>query len=104
MPIRGRRLQRRRPDRGNWLFRRKGKLGFLVLALLAGLAWMPMRQSVLAPAEVIPKQPVLVRAPIDGVIDRFEVLPNQLVTEGQVLLTPRPRASPEPPGCRPQGV
>jgi multidrug resistance efflux pump len=55
--------------------------------LLFGLAWMPMRQSVLAPAEVIPKQPVLVRAPIDGVIDRFEVLPNQLVTEGQVLLT-----------------
>jgi hypothetical protein len=79
-------LQRRRPERGNWLFRRKGKLWFLVLALLAGLAWMPMRQSVLAPAEVIPKQPVVVRAPIDGVIDRFEVLPNQLVTEGQVLL------------------
>ena len=80
-------LQKGRRDRGNWLFRRKGKLGFLVLALLAGLAWMPIRQSVLAPAEVIPKQPVLVRAPIDGVIDRVEVLPNQLVTEGQVLLT-----------------
>jgi multidrug resistance efflux pump len=80
-------LQGRRPDRGNWLFRRKGKLGLLVVAMLAGLAWMPMRQSVLAPAEVIPKQPVVVRAPIDGVVDRFEVLPNQLVTEGQVILS-----------------
>jgi multidrug resistance efflux pump len=77
----------RRPDRGNWLFRRKGKLGLLVVAMIAGLAWMPMRQSVLAPAEVIPKQPIVVRAPIDGVVDRFEVLPNQLVTEGQVLLS-----------------
>jgi hypothetical protein len=80
-------LKGRRPDRGNWLFRRKGKLGLLVVAMLAGLAWMPMRQSVLAPAEVIPKQPVVVRAPIDGVVDRFEVLPNQLVTEGQVILS-----------------
>ena len=41
-----------------------------MLALLAGLAWLPIRQSVLAPAEVIPKQPVLIRAPIDGVVDR----------------------------------
>jgi Biotin-lipoyl like/HlyD family secretion protein len=76
-----------RRDRAGWLFKRRGRLGFLVLGLLAGLAWLPIRQSVLAPAEVIPKQPVLIRAPIDGVVDRVEVLPNQLVTEGQLLLT-----------------
>jgi hypothetical protein len=80
-------LARRRPDRLSWLHRRKGKLGLLALAVAAGLCWLPVRQSVLAPAEVIPREPVVVRASIDGVVDRFEVRPNQMVAEGQVLLS-----------------
>ncbi|EWY39937.1 multidrug transporter [Skermanella stibiiresistens SB22] len=79
-------LARRRPDRLSWLHRRKGKLGLLALAVAVGLCWLPVRQSVLAPAEVIPREPVVVRASIDGVVDRFEVRPNQIVAEGQVLL------------------
>ncbi|HMW43965.1 MAG TPA: HlyD family efflux transporter periplasmic adaptor subunit, partial [Plasticicumulans sp.] len=55
----------------------------LVLALLA--AW-PIRQSVLAPAELVPRLPALVRAPVDGVIESFQIEPNQRVSAGQPLL------------------
>ncbi|WP_158044580.1 efflux RND transporter periplasmic adaptor subunit [Skermanella pratensis] len=79
-------LDRHRGRSAGWLGRRKGRLGLAALVLAAGLAWVPVRQSALAPAEVIPREPVVVRAPIDGVIDRFEVRPNEMVAEGQLLL------------------
>lgn len=40
----------------------------------------PVHLSVLAPAEIIPLQPFLVRAPLEGVIDQIHVQPNQPVT------------------------
>jgi multidrug efflux pump subunit AcrA (membrane-fusion protein) len=43
--------------------------------------------SVLAPAEVTAKDPFVVRAPLDGVIDRLYVQPNQPVSPGTQLLT-----------------
>ena len=49
------------------------------------VAALPVRQSVLATAEVVPSDPFLVRAPLDGVIDRFLVQPNQSVTIGTPL-------------------
>lgn len=52
-------------------------------ALLAAL--FPVTGSVLAPAESVPAHPVVVRSPLDGVIDRVLVAPNQLVVEGDVL-------------------
>lgn len=55
-----------------------------VLALL-GMA-VPVPQSALAPVEIVPAEPVVVAAPIDGVIARFRVSPNQTVTAGQALL------------------
>lgn len=58
-------------------------IGFLLsLALLSAL---PIRQSVLAPATVVAKQPTLMAAPVDGVVYRFHVVPNQTVTVGQPL-------------------
>lgn len=53
--------------------------GLLVLSLL------PVRLSALAPAEVIPQDPTVVRAPFDGVVDKFMVTPNQPVSEDQPL-------------------
>jgi hypothetical protein len=79
-------LGRRKTDRGRWLFDRRRALMVLTTAMLFGLAWVPVRQSALAPAEIIPTAPVVVRAPFDGVIDRFQVRPNELVAEGQTLL------------------
>lgn len=51
--------------------------------LLVGL--IPVRLSALASAEVTPVDPFVVRAPLDGVIDRLAVAPNQPVAEGALL-------------------
>lgn len=63
-----------------------GRRVLMFLGLIAVLM-LPVRQSVLAPGEVIPHAPVIVRAAIDGVVDEFHVTPNQEVTVGQLLLT-----------------
>ncbi|NGZ05234.1 MAG: secretion protein HylD [Magnetococcales bacterium] len=56
-----------------------------ILALLvSGLAW-PVPLSVLAPAEVTPIRPEVVRAPMDGVLQRFHLQPNDPVVPGQPL-------------------
>jgi len=66
----------------------RGRIGAAAAVLgLVALGALPVRQSVLAPAEVVPRAPVLVRAPIDGVIDRFHVESNQEVRAGQPLLS-----------------
>ena len=57
---------------------------FLFLAL--GSLFVPVRQSVLAPAVVVAANPVLVRSPLAGIIDRFHVTPNQVVKQKQLLL------------------
>ena len=55
------------------------------LAALAVLCVVPVPLSVLAPAEVTAKDPFVVRAPLDGVIDRLYTQPNQRVTPGTPL-------------------
>ncbi|MBI1205787.1 MAG: HlyD family efflux transporter periplasmic adaptor subunit [Azospirillum sp.] len=67
----GRRLRRR-------LWQLAAVLGLLAMAV-------PVRQSALAPAEVVAVAPLAVAAPIDGVIARFHVRPNQPVIAGQKL-------------------
>lgn len=49
------------------------------------LALVPVRLSVLAPGELVPSHPAVIRAPLEGVIDTFHVQPNQEVREGQPL-------------------
>lgn len=49
------------------------------------LTVLPVRLSVLAPGELVPAQPALIRAPLEGVIDTFHVQPNQMVSKGQPL-------------------
>ena len=56
-------------------------IGALVLCLT------PMRLTVLAPSEVVPADPFMVRAPLEGVIDRFDVKPNQPVKTGTPLFS-----------------
>lgn len=45
----------------------------------------PVRLTILAPGELVPANPAAVRAPLEGVIDRFHVKPNQLVRKGEPL-------------------
>lgn len=75
-------LQPRQPWRLRWP--RKKMLG--VAAALLLLLLLPVRQSVLAPAEVVPLGGQVVAAPLDGVIAEFRVKPNQAVQKGDVLL------------------
>ncbi|WP_226051385.1 efflux RND transporter periplasmic adaptor subunit [Dickeya chrysanthemi] len=72
-----RRRRRPRPNR-RWVM--------AGLALLVAIMLIPVRQSVIAPAEVVAHRPALVRAPLAGVIDEIVARPNQPVTRGQVLL------------------
>ncbi|HEU5442412.1 MAG TPA: hypothetical protein VFU61_01215, partial [Steroidobacteraceae bacterium] len=56
---------------------RPGRQRRRLLAALAVVCILPVRLSVLAPAEVTAKDPFVVRSPLDGVIDRLYVKPNQ---------------------------
>jgi HlyD family secretion protein/Biotin-lipoyl like len=56
----------------------------LAAATLGALA-IPVPMSTLAPAKIVAKDPLIVSAPIDGVIAEIFVLPNTVVSEGQVL-------------------
>jgi multidrug resistance efflux pump len=61
--------------------RRAWQVGGAVALLLC----IPVRLSVLAPGELVPANPAVVRAPLEGVIARFHVKPNQLVKRGDAL-------------------
>ena len=63
-----------------------------IAVLIFAAMWIPIHQSALAPAEIVPFKPTIVRAPLDGVVDHFDVEPNQTVTQGQVLLSSIRRA------------
>ena len=58
----------------------------LAAAALGALA-IPVPMSTLAPAKIVAKNPLIVSAPIDGVIVEILVFPNTVVAEGQVLFT-----------------
>ncbi|MGK0296651.1 MAG: hypothetical protein ACI9XC_000240 [Gammaproteobacteria bacterium] len=70
----------------DWLRAQKLKLWIVIIFILITFLWMPVSISVLAPAEVIPKNPIIIRAPIDGVINNIYVDPNQEATQGERLL------------------
>lgn len=67
-----------------------GKVNKKVLAGVFGvillLGLFPVRQSALAPAEVVPKDPLVISAPLEGVVAEIAVSPYQEVTTGQVLV------------------
>ncbi|HSK41902.1 MAG TPA: HlyD family efflux transporter periplasmic adaptor subunit [Arenibaculum sp.] len=80
-------LRRSRPDRWRRLSARRNRIAAGLAVLLFAAGWIPVHDSALAPAEVVPSDPVVVRAPFDGVVDRFAVRPNQPVGEGEILLS-----------------
>jgi hypothetical protein len=67
-------------------------LKFAAAAAVVAAMWLPITLSALAPTEVVAFQPTIVRAPLDGVVDHFDVQPNEPVTQGEKLLELDPRA------------
>ena len=71
-----------------WLADLKKKKNLKKYSLIIGLiALFPMRLTVLAPAEIIGKDAKQIGAPMDGVVAKFFVNPNQQVKEGDLILT-----------------
>ncbi|MBP2231001.1 multidrug resistance efflux pump [Azospirillum agricola] len=66
---------------------RRAVLPLLALALTGGVLALPVPMSTLAPAEIRASDPVIVAAPLDGVIERFHVQPNETVAAGQPLFS-----------------
>ncbi|MDQ2079107.1 HlyD family efflux transporter periplasmic adaptor subunit [Xanthobacteraceae bacterium Astr-EGSB] len=85
-------LTRRRRTLFGGLPGRRRLLRLAIAAALIACLWLPITLTALAPAEVTPFEPTVVRAPLDGVVDRFVIQPNEVVKEGQLLLELDPRA------------
>lgn len=60
--------------------------GIMVLCFMIGGLFLPVHESVLAPAEVIARDPLLVTSPMEGVVQEMYVKPNQPVQTGDKLL------------------
>lgn len=75
---RRRRFSRWRPNRKQLL---------LSLLVAAALLLLPVRQTALAPTEIVSRQAQIVSSPIDGVIEKIQVRPNQPVEAGTPLFS-----------------
>ncbi len=82
--VRARVRRRREHERAAGLpwWRRRAVQAVLGLVLVL---CMPVRLTVLAPGELVPANPASIRSPLEGVIARFHVKPNQLVRQGEPL-------------------
>ncbi|MBU2707112.1 HlyD family efflux transporter periplasmic adaptor subunit [Zooshikella marina] len=63
-----------------------GRKKWVALTLLM-MSVIPVRLSVLASAQVVARQPLLVTAPLEGVVKEIKVKPNQSVAKGDLLFT-----------------
>ena len=61
------------------------KMVGVTAVLLAFAAFIPVRLSALAPAEITPLRPIPVTSPMDAVVKEIVVKPNQIVKAGEVL-------------------
>lgn len=68
-----------------WQQGRSRIMAFMSAVVLFGAAFLPVRLSVLAPADITPRDAFVVTAPIDGVVTLLRVVPNQVVAPGSVL-------------------
>ncbi|MEO1926711.1 MAG: HlyD family efflux transporter periplasmic adaptor subunit [Gammaproteobacteria bacterium] len=75
------------PKKTSWL---KGifnhKVRLLLLLIFIAILFTPVRMSVLAPATVIPSNPTVLTAAIEGVINKFYIQPNDNVEKDKLLV------------------
>ncbi|KAF1053610.1 MAG: hypothetical protein GAK43_01332 [Stenotrophomonas maltophilia] len=68
------------------LRRRPRRVVLGVAGALLVLALWPVQQSVLAPGEIVARDPAVLRAPLQAVVERILVQPNQTVQSGEPLV------------------
>ncbi len=69
-----------------WMTRLKRPSLIVIAVAIIGLLCLPVRLSTVAPVKVVAKDPVIVSAPMDGVIADVLVAPNTLVQQDRLLL------------------
>lgn len=76
-----------RPRRTWHHFGRKRAVWAAAVAVVLAASLLPVRISVLAPAEVVAPAPFPIRAPFDGVVASIHVTPNAIVKRGELLVS-----------------
>lgn len=71
--------------RYEWLKRIRDKARWIVLIALCLLFLIRVPLRIVAPAEVVAKDPILITAPLDGTISEIVVKPGQMVKKGELL-------------------
>jgi len=79
-------VRSRRSQGVGWLRKRPRRVALCTATILLGLALLPVRQTVLAPAEIVPREPAVLRAPLQAVVESMRVQPNQAVKAGDPLV------------------
>jgi biotin carboxyl carrier protein len=68
---------------GRWLLHtRRGRITLAVGVVLL----FPVRLSVIAPGQLVPANPSVIRSPLDGIVERILVQPSQTVQAGTPLI------------------
>ena len=75
----------RRKRLGHKHLNRRNLLLGAMIAL--GILLIPVRQTALAPAQIVSRQAQIISSPIDGVIAQIHVRPNQPIAAGTLLLS-----------------
>lgn len=67
-------------------FKNRGKLYKILLGLAVfSILFIRIPITVLAPSEIVPVNPSIMRSPVEGVIKKILVNPNQIVGKGEIL-------------------
>lgn len=81
-------LQKYKKSKSKFINFKKNKVRKIIAAaLLLSIFLLPVRQAILAPAEIVAQSPIIVTAPLNGVIKEILVEPNQAVKKGDLLFT-----------------
>jgi biotin carboxyl carrier protein len=62
-----------------------GRRRWIGLAIAVAVALLPVRLTVRAPGEIVPREPTVLRATIEGMAQKLHVEPNQAVRAGELL-------------------
>ncbi|SDI85090.1 Biotin-lipoyl like [Pseudomonas flavescens] len=68
------------------LRKRPRRIALIAAAVALVIMLLPVHQTVLAPAEIMPRNPAVLRAPLQAVVERILVQPNQVVKRGEALV------------------
>lgn len=66
-------------------FFKKKPVVFLGILALIGVMLIKVPLRVVAPCEIVPKDPVVITTPLEGLVDKITVTPGELVKQGTVL-------------------